>query len=73
MPYVTSIERFAWERGYKEGLLEVIALDLETRFGEAGKGLLPKIQALNNIKKLRALMRALYSAETIEDVKQFIR
>ncbi len=77
MPYVTSIERFALERGrqegLEEGLLKAIALGLELKFGAAGKRLLPKIQALHNVERLNALTRALKSAETIEKIKQLIR
>ncbi len=77
MPYVTSIERFALERGrqegLEEGLLKAIALGLELKFGAAGKRLLPKIQALHNVERLNALTRALKSAETIEEIKQLIR
>jgi len=85
MPYVTSIERLArkegleegrqegLEEGRQEGLLEAIALDLEIKFRSAGKKLLPRIRALHDIEKLRALARAVKSAETIEDVKRSLR
>jgi hypothetical protein len=77
MPYVTSIERFALERGRQEGLekglLRGIANQLEMKFGSAGKKLLPKIQALHDVEKLNVLSDALKSAETIEDIKHLIR
>jgi hypothetical protein len=69
MPYMTSIERLA----RKEELLEAITLELEIKVGTAAKKLLPKIRAVNDIDKLRGLMRAIRLAETRDEVKQLLR
>jgi hypothetical protein len=59
-------------KGLEKGLLEGIVFTLKTKFGEEGKRLVPKARALHDIRKLRALSRALTSAESIEDVKRLI-
>ncbi len=76
MPYVTSIERLTLKeertKGRREGLLEGIAVQLEAKFGAAGKRLLPKIRAVQDVEKLRALNRALPTTETLEEIKQLL-
>src|SRR5262249_5840574 len=77
MPYVTSIERLAraegLQQGREEGLVEAIAMALQTKFGAAGKRLLPRGRALGDVEKLRALTRKLLSAETLDEVKAALR
>jgi hypothetical protein len=76
MPYVTSVERFAMQRGREEGrqegLLEAAALLLESKFGAAGKRLLPQVRKLK-AEQLRKLASALASAESLDDVKRVIK
>jgi hypothetical protein len=81
MPYVTSVERLAREEGRQEGLeqggrkvlVEEITQALETRFGAAGKRLVPKVRALTALDKLRELNRAAWTAETLDEVKARLR
>ena len=73
MPYVTSIERFAIERGRQEGLAEgmrkSIALQLEVKFGAAGKRLRSKLRAVQDLERLTALTRALAENATLDEIK----
>jgi hypothetical protein len=81
VPYVTSIERLAKEEGreegrqegLKEGLLEAIALGLEVRFKEPGLKLLPKVRAIEEVAKLRALARALKTGKSLDEVRRLVR
>jgi hypothetical protein len=76
MPYLSSIERLArkegLEQGRKEGLLEGIALDLDVKFGQNGRRLLPRIGALENVAAVRALSRVLKTATTLDEVRELL-
>jgi hypothetical protein len=43
------------------------------KFGAAGKKLLAKVRALHDIDKLRAVARALKSAESLDEIKPLVR
>lgn len=61
------------QEGLKIGLFESVTLDLELKFGSAGKKLLPKIRALDDVETLRELARAIKLAQTIDDVKALLQ
>jgi hypothetical protein len=80
MPYVTSIERRAQERGREEGLqkgreaertdlLKVIATGLAQKFGSPGKRLTSRVRRIHDIARLLRINQVLITATTIEDVE----
>ncbi len=61
------------EKGYRQGLLEAIALGLELKFGMEGLKLMPEIEEISDIGKLRILEKALRSAQSVEDLRSLFR
>jgi len=69
MPFITCFERHGIEVGMKKGLLEGIALDLDLKFGKAGRKLLPTVRSIDDVKALRTLTRAIKTAKTLDEVR----
>lgn len=76
MPYISSIERLAMAegeaKGREAGLLEGIALDLETKFGTAARKLKAKAKRLRDIAALRRLARVIKSAQSVAEVLEHL-
>ncbi|MUG93044.1 cytosolic protein [Scytonema sp. UIC 10036] len=66
MQYITSFER----RGIQKGLQKGISLGLKLKFGEAGQNLLPEIEAIQDVSLLEAILKALESVSTLEELRQ---
>ncbi len=73
MPYVTSIERIGREQGRNEGLikgcLRGIEVALRLKFGERGLLLLPEIRQIENPEKLEAILDAVETAASPEELR----
>jgi hypothetical protein len=69
MPYITSVERI----GMEKGLLKGIASCLKVKFGQEGLQLLPEIQALAEVDKLKAILNAIETASTLDDIRPLCR
>lgn len=79
MKYVSSIERAGYDRGVQagraegraEGLLESIALDLDLKFGAAGRRLMSKVRTIKSFAELRKFARFVKKAETLSEVRAY--
>jgi len=84
MPYITSVERRALERGRQEGrqegrlegevsgLQEGIELALELKFGADGLALMPAVREVRKPELLRSIRQTLRTAETLEPVRALL-
>jgi hypothetical protein len=70
MKYITSIERNAREEGKKETLIKAIALGLRLKFGNSGQELLPEIEVIEDVKTLDAILEAIETTDTVDDLRQ---
>ncbi len=66
MPYVTSIERVERRMGMREGIEGLLQL----RFGEEGLKLMPEINEIHEEETLRAIIKALATAATLDEVRR---
>ncbi|HZV04644.1 MAG TPA: hypothetical protein VE999_06115 [Gemmataceae bacterium] len=66
MPYVTSIERLARREGQREGIESL----LRVRFGEEGLKLMPEIQEIHEEETLRAILKALETAASLDEIRR---
>lgn len=58
------------EQGQRDGLLEGIGLLLDVKFGAAGMDVLPLIQAIHDLPRLRAFSQTLKQETSLERVKE---
>jgi hypothetical protein len=85
VPYITSFERYGLKKGREEGLqeglqtgiregwLESISMDLDDKFGAAGKRLVKEMKAIKDVDQLRELARVIKKADALEDVRRAMR
>ena len=66
LPYVTSIERLGECRGLCMGIESV----LRVRFGAKGLQLMPEIREIYEDEKLRAVLKALETASSPDEVRR---
>jgi predicted DNA-binding ribbon-helix-helix protein len=66
MPFITSIERIAHQRGLRKGIESV----LRVRFGPDGLKLMPEIEGILDEHQLQEILTALESASSPDDVRR---
>jgi len=66
MPFISTPERI----GLKKGLLESIEVCLRFKFGEESLRLLPEIRELHDHEQLRAVLHAIATAASPEDLRR---
>src|SRR4051812_30818132 len=66
MPFMTTPERFGWEKG----LLQGIEVCLDIKFGAEGLKLMPEIRSLEDHEVLRAVLQTLRTANTPAEVRR---
>lgn len=69
MPYITSVER----SGIRQGLLEGISLGLKLKFGDKGNSFKPEISDIRDVEQLRAILKRLETADTLDELRQIIQ
>lgn len=66
MPYVTSVERLAEQKGYEQGIEAVLRL----RFGEGGLALMPEIRALSDVGLLQTILADAERVDNPSELRQ---
>jgi flagellar biosynthesis/type III secretory pathway protein FliH len=80
MPFITSIERLAMEKGRqegrqegrREGLLAGIRTAVEVRFGDVGLPLMPIINELAEVAALERVLQMVKKANSVEELRRQI-
>lgn len=66
MPFITSVEELAHRKSIMEGL----EVALEVKYGPAGSALLPEIQQITDVEKLKSILQAIRTVATPEELRK---
>ena len=69
MPYVTTIERRAKQKGLIEGALNAIELGLRLKFGQDGLQLLPEITQISDLTILQTIQAGLLQGSPLDELR----
>jgi hypothetical protein len=80
MPYVTSAEEYAREKGIEQGeikgllagRLEALETALQLKFGADGEALMPAFRAINDPERLRVIVQSVKQALALDDVRKLL-
>ncbi|WP_414561838.1 MULTISPECIES: Rpn family recombination-promoting nuclease/putative transposase [unclassified Anabaena] len=67
-PWYREIE----QRGRRENMLSNIEMSLEAKFGRDGLEFMPQITQISDFERLKAILRSIVVANTIEEVQQVL-
>jgi len=60
------------EEGRQEGLREAIRVALESKFGDEGLSLFPRVKEVSSCERLQAIIAAVYKAETLSQLESLL-
>ncbi len=60
------------EEGRQEGLRDAIRVALESKFGDEGLTLLPRLNEVSSEERLQAIIAAVYTAETLSELESML-
>jgi hypothetical protein len=69
MRYITSIERRAKERGFRQGLLEGTELCLQLKFGIKGLEVFPEISQIEDVEGLKAVLDSIKRVKSPQELR----
>ncbi|MBI4602008.1 MAG: hypothetical protein HY721_08610 [Planctomycetes bacterium] len=72
VPYVTSWERMAEEKGLRQGLIEAIELGLKLRFGATAMRVRMRIRRLQDLKRLQRLKAEVVTAKGLKEFETLV-
>ena len=71
-PWYQQIVKESEERGRHEQMLSIIEMTLEMKFGSDGLQLMSQIAPISDLESLKAILRSVIVANTVEELQQLI-
>ncbi|TFI53684.1 transposase [Mastigocladus laminosus UU774] len=71
-PWYQEILHEGERRGERQGIISSIEMTLEMKFGSDGLQLMPQIEQISDLSSLKAILRNVIAASTLEEVQRLI-
>ncbi|YAG11901.1 Transposase (putative) YhgA-like domain-containing protein [Nostoc sp. DSM 114161] len=59
-------------RGELQGILSAIEINLQFKFGDRGLNLMPQLKQIQDLERLKTILRHIVTANTIDELQQFL-